>query len=86
MTMVVMISPRGRKGTQAAVAEVLDHGVDGVEGVAVLPLRAWLDPGSAGMAAEGEIFSHLVAHGVLKVRESEGAGVQMISEGFVWLG
>lgn len=79
MTVAVMISSRRRKGAEAAVAEILDHRVDGVEGVAVLPVRAWLDPGSAGMAAEGEIFSHLVAHGVQKVRESEGAGVQMMS-------
>ena len=84
--MAVMISPGRRKGAQAAVAEVLDHSVDGVEGVAVLPIGAWLNPGSAGMTAESKIFSHLVAHGVLKVRESEGAGVQMMSEGFVWLG
>lgn len=46
MIMAVLVSPRRRKGAQAGVAEVLDHGLDGVEGIAILPVRAWLDPGS----------------------------------------
>lgn len=44
MAMAVLVSPGRRKGAEAGVAEVLDHGFDGVEGVAVLPVRAWLDP------------------------------------------
>jgi len=65
MIVAVVIPPRRRKGAQATVAEVLDDAVDGVEGVAVLPVLTWLNPCPASVSAKGKVFGHLVAHGVL---------------------
>lgn len=74
MAMAVRVSPRRRKRPEAGVAEVLNHGLDGVEGIAVLPVRARLAPGSPDAAAEVESLGHLVAHDVLYRMKRGGRG------------
>ena len=78
LIVAVKIPPRRRKGAQAGIAEVLDYGVDGVEGITILPVATWLAPAFAGMPAKSKIFGNPVAHDVRKGR-ARGEAVLMLS-------